>query len=77
MEDGSARRLGADAFVSANEVGDKYTEFEGKWLHIDGTPVAVELISATDSMITCSTRIFYDNYQAYLLLGFDRQKAIW
>lgn len=77
MEDGSARRLGADAFVVTNEVGDMHTEFEGKWLHIDGTPVAVEPISATDSMITCSTRIFYDSYPAYLLLGFDRQKAVW
>ena len=76
-EDGMARRLGSNAFVGVNEKGDLITEFEGKWLHIDDMPVAVEVISGTDSMITCSASISYNNAQAYLLLGFDMQKGTW
>lgn len=77
MEDGSARRLGADAFIGANEAGDLYTEFEGEWLHIDGKPVAVNLISVTDNTVTCSAEIYHNQEKAYLLLGFDMEKETW
>ena len=77
MEDGTARRLGGDAFVGVSETGDLYTGFAGKWLHIGDTPVAVEVISDTDSMITCSADIFYDSVPAHLLIGYDRQKEAW
>ena len=77
MEDGTARRLGSSNLLAVDEAGDLQTEFDGKWLHIDGMPVAVEVISATDNMITCSTRIYYDYSPAYLLLGFDVQEEKW
>ena len=76
-EDGTARRLGSGSFAGANEAGDLHTQFEGKWLHISGVPVAVEVISTTDSMVTCSADITCNEAPAYLLLGFDRQKEAW
>ena len=77
MEDGMARRLGSDELSSVNEAGDLFTEFDGKWLHIDGIPMAVEVISATDSMIPCSAKIYHNYMDAYLLLGYDVQKGVW
>ena len=77
MESGSARRLGSGAFTGVNEAGDLQTEFNGKWLHIDGTPVAVQVISATDSMVTCSAKISFEYALAHLLLGFDVQNKTW
>ena len=77
QEDGTARRLGSDELFSVNEAGDLFTEFDGKWLHIDGMPMAVNVISATDSMITCSAEIYYNYMDAYLLLGYDVQNDTW
>lgn len=77
MEDGNARRLGSDEVAGINEAGDLFTEFDGKWLHIDSMPLAVNVISATDSMITCSAEIYYNYVDAYLLLGYDVKKDAW
>ena len=73
-EQNSITYFGEDAFAYITEEGKLCTDFEGKWMSLDGHLLSLEVIDSTDSIIRYRSAVHYDGHDAYLLLGYDLDK---
>ncbi len=48
------------------------SDFDGRWVHLDGNPLYVEVVSATDSSVEYMAHVLYKGEEAYLLIERDR-----
>ncbi len=51
--------------------GHLASDFDGKWIHINGVPLYVEVVSATDSAIEYKAHVDYNRAEAYLMISLD------
>lgn len=65
---------GMDNKVSQDENGSLRTDFDGKWICIDGCPLATEIISETSSNINYKSAITLDGNDAYLMIVYNKEK---
>ncbi len=62
---------GEDQFVGMDESNTIYTEFEGKWIAIDGHILATEIIDANASFIRYRAPVCLNGEDSYLILAYD------
>ena len=72
-EKDTARILGEDDLLSMSETGMLSTEFDGKWIAIDGNFLEVEVIDSTDSLTRYRTNVLYNGEDSWLILGRNKE----
>ena len=74
-ENGMITYLGEDRLVFLNEQGILNTNFSGKWLSIDGQPLAVEVIDTTKERIRYRAPVLYNGTDSYLVIGYEYESG--
>lgn len=62
---------GEDQFVTIDENGKLYTDFEGKWISLNGHILTVEKIDSTASTIRYRSPVSVNGEDSYLILAYD------
>ncbi|MCR5656155.1 MAG: hypothetical protein K6G06_01720 [Butyrivibrio sp.] len=64
---------GCDDVLKTTDDGQLISEFDGKWIHLNGQPLYLEVISSTDLAIEYRALISYNGAEAYLLIDYDKK----
>ncbi|MBO4903279.1 MAG: hypothetical protein J5518_10835 [Lachnospiraceae bacterium] len=64
--------LGMEKATMLDGEGFLKSDFDGRWVHLNGNPLCVEVVSATDSSIEYKAHVLYEGEEAYLLIERDR-----
>ena len=64
---------GADNCANIDENGKIRCDFDGKWICLDGQPLAVELISTRENGADYRSRILYNDKDAWLMFSYDKE----
>ena len=63
---------GSDELAYLDGEGNIRADFDGKWIFLDGVPLACVVISSTSSGVDYISRVDYNGDPAYLLFSYDR-----
>ena len=63
---------GEDEYAAPDGNGGIYSDFDGKWICMDGVPLATEIVSSSDSMIEYRSKIKHNDENAYLLFSLNK-----
>lgn len=63
---------GYEQFLSLDGEGNLVTDFDGRWICLDGVPLAVEVASSSASSVEYRAKVRYNNKPAYLVFDYDR-----
>ena len=64
---------GCDNSAYIDESGNVRTDFDGKWICLDGKPLAVETISSRENGAEYRSKILYNEKEAWLLYSYDKE----
>lgn len=62
---------GYDNALSIDENGINANLFNGRWIHINNTPLYVELVNVSNSVILYKAHVMYNGKEAYLMISRD------
>ena len=71
-KEGVVKNYGRDELVRLDGEGNMDCEFDGKWICLDGEPLATEVASSTESTVEYRSKVLYNGRTAYLYFGWDR-----
>ena len=63
---------GQDEYVYPDGEGNLCSDFNGEWVFLDGQPLALEIISKTQSVIEYRSHVLYNGSDAYLIFSYNR-----
>lgn len=63
---------GIDELAYLDGEGNLCSAFDGQWIFLDNTPLAVEVVSATASAVEYRSKVLYNGKTAYLSFAYDR-----
>lgn len=66
---------GDDSIVRELSNNQVTTEFNGEWLSIGGQPLALEIISSTDSMVKYRSPVYINGQEKYLILRQNKNSS--
>ncbi|MCR5337782.1 MAG: hypothetical protein K6E75_04415 [Lachnospiraceae bacterium] len=69
----SVINYGADNCAHIDEAGRIRSDFDGKWICLDGQPLAVEAISTRENGADYRSRILYNDKDAWLMYSYDKE----
>ena len=72
-ENGDVIYYGEDTYAFVDEDGKVTTNFDCKWIALDGNILPLKLLSSTGDVETFSTDIEYNGYKAKLITSFDAE----
>lgn len=68
---GTITYLGRDEYLTFED-GALNVDFDGEWIYLNHAPLAVEVVSATDSFVTYRSKVSVDGEKKYLEFTYDR-----
>ena len=73
-EEKTAVNYGKDVLLSLDGEGNLKAEFDGRWMTLDGVPLAVEVASSTPTSVEYRSKVLYDGDPSYLVFDYDLEK---
>ena len=71
---GLLKKYGNDELARLDGEGNMDCEFDGKWICLDGVPLATEVVAATASTVEYRSKVKYNGTSAYLSFTWNRDK---